>query len=310
MSTPRTIASLATAPVVDASTLDVGSMRDFMLTHGPQIVVVVCLAQLCAVALRALLIRVGLGKTPSQLTKMEESARRRSTQLAFVQTAGVIAIWLMAGLTIMAMLRINLAPILTGAGVLGVVVGLGAQGLVRDFVRGWQLLTEDRVRVGDIVQVGTITGTVEHLDLRSLTMRGFDGVAHLIPTGTIDTISNLTYQFSQVVLDVPASYDDEPDKVIALLKQITSELEADGTWKEFLLESPRVLGLQEFGASAITYRVTFKVRASWQWAIARELRRRLWYAFRDSGLRFPYEHLSISVEGAKAMAMDDAPPLK
>jgi small conductance mechanosensitive channel len=244
--------------------------------------------------LKNLLRKLGLKDSGMDLAKAEDSVRRRSTLLKLTYTFASFAMWLIGLLMILSLLGINVAPLLAGAGVAGIAIGFGAQSLVQDILAGIFILLDEKVRVGDVLQVNGVGGVVERLDLRTLTLRDFNGDAHIVNWGKIDRLTNLTLHWSRVVLEVGVAYEHEPDMVIAVLQEVANALHADAEWADYFLEEPQVLGIANFGDSAIIYRLTVRVRAAYQWTLSRELRRRIWYAFRDHGIAFPYPHLTHS----------------
>ncbi|HYE80370.1 MAG TPA: mechanosensitive ion channel family protein, partial [bacterium] len=250
-----------------------------LLANGLRIILIILLTLAALWLFRRILTRLGWGRAASALTKMDDRQRRLSTILAMANTVGSILIWGVAGAMILGQLGVGVAPLLTGAGVIGIAIGFGAQSTIRNILAGITLLLNDRIRVGDIVTVNTMFGTVEEITLHATVLRGFNGDAYIIPNGLVETVTNHTYRFSNVLMDIGVDYSSEPDRVIGVLTRVTEELQQDSQWAEYFLEPPRILGIQGFSESAVLYRVVLRVRASWQWSIARELRRRLWYAF-------------------------------
>lgn len=273
--------------------MDIETLSASLMANGARIILIIVVIAVGLWLIRRLLQRFGMAMTGQQLIRMDDKARRLNTFLRLGYTLLTIVVWALGTLAILSILGINIAPFIAGAGVLGIAVGFGSQSLVKDVLSGFFLLMDDRIRVGDVVELGGVSGVVERLDLRSVTLRAFNGDAQIIPWGTLDRVTNMTYQWSRTLLDVGVDYRAEPDKVIAVMLDTAQALREDPRWSEDFLGEPEVLGIIEFADSAVVYRVTMQVRNARQWAIGRELRRRLWYAFREQGIEFPFPHRTL-----------------
>jgi small conductance mechanosensitive channel len=194
---------------------------------------------------------------------------------------------------LLAEVGVDLAPLLAAAGIGGLAIGFGAQNLVRDVITGFFILLEDHVRVGDVVRVGGKGGLVEGISLRVLTLRDFDGSVHLIPHGTIETITNMTKDFSYYLLDVGVAYREDVDEVMAVLKEVGAELRRDPEFAPDILEDLEVVGVDDFAASQVTIKVRIKTVPIKQWRVGRELRRRIKKAFDTYGIEIPFPHLTL-----------------
>lgn len=269
-----------------------------LTTHSLRILLILVLTTAGLWLLRRLFRRLGLRDNAFELSKADDQVRRTSTILRLTYTFILVVAWLIASLTILSLLGINITPLLAGAGVVGIALGFGAQSLVQDIIAGLFILLEEKVRVGDVLQVNGVTGVVERLDMRTLTLRDFNGDAHFIQWGKLDRVTNLTLHWSRMMIEVSAPYDAEPDQVIAVLQATALSLHDDPEWTDYFLEEPQVLGITNLADSAIVYRITCRVRASYQWTLARELRRRVWYGFRDAGLSFPFPQQTQSFDAS------------
>jgi small-conductance mechanosensitive channel len=183
---------------------------------------------------------------------------------------------------------INIASLLASAGVAGLAVGLGAQTLIKDLIGGFFVLVENQYAVGDTIQVGSLTGQVEHLTLRTTTIRGADGELHVIPNGEVRIVSNLTKEWSRAVVDVGVAYEEDLDRVLGVLGDTAASFALDPVFAPHLLEAPQVLGPMSLGDWAITVRVMVKTWPGRQWEIARELRKRILAACDREGIVLPY----------------------
>ena len=175
------------------------------------------------------------------------SARVR-TLLPMLRTVLGVFILVFVVLNALSQLGLNVAPLLAGAGVVGLAIGFGSQTLVRDVITGVFLLLEDAVAVGDVVQVGGLSGVVEHLSIRSIKLRAQDGSIHIVPFSSVTTVTNMTRDFSFAVVDVTVGYREETDAVIEVLSAISKEMRAKPKWQPVMRDDLDVLGVEKFRA--------------------------------------------------------------
>ena len=218
------------------------------------------------------------------LDALERAKRARTLGgvLSSVTTVVVIAI---AMLMILDELEVNTSPVLTGAGILGVALGFGAQTLVRDLIGGFFLILENQVRVGDVVAMNGIGGLVEAINLRTTILRDEEGTVHVIPNGAVTTLANRSIQFSYYVINLPLAYSEDPDRVSTLLRKIADELRADDAFRPFILEPLEIIGVDAFEEHALRLKIRIKTAPLKQWYVGRELRRRMHRALRDAGIQ-------------------------
>lgn len=224
-----------------------------------------------------------------------ERAKRARTLGGLLSNVVVVGVVALAALMMLRELKVDIVPLLTGAGVAGVALGFGAQTLVRDVIAGFFLILEGQVRVGDVVAVNNVSGLVEAINLRTLVLRDFDGTVHVIPAGTITLLSNRAREFAYAVLTVNVGYESDPDRVIALLKTIGAELQADPAWQPHVLAPIEVTGIESLGDWAVTIQFRIKTPPLKQWDIGRELRRRIKKTFEAEGIRFPRPAQDVAV---------------
>ena len=215
-----------------------------------------------------------------------EHTKRARTLAALVQRVLTIAVVSIGALTILRELRVDITPILTGAGIVGLAVGFGAQTLVRDIISGFFVILENQVRVGDAAVINGVSGLVEAVNLRTIVLRDGEGVVHIFPNGAVTTLANRTKDYSYAVVDVGIAYREDPDAVIALLKDIGSTLAADSAFRDSVLEPVEVTGIEALGDAQVTIRTRIKTVPLRQWDVAREFRRRIKIAFDKAGIRF------------------------
>jgi len=213
--------------------------------------------------------------------------QRAETIGAVLRSVVTIVIWSIAVLTILEILGINLAPLIAGAGIAGVALGFGAQSLVRDFLSGMFMLMEDQFGVGDVVDTGVATGTVEGVSLRTTRLRDVDGVVWHIPNGTILRVGNKSQQWSRAVVDVPVAFEADTDVATDVIHGV-----AEGIWHEpdyasVILAEPSVLGVESLAPGRVVIRVVVRTQPQQQWRVERELRVRIKAALDAAGIALP-----------------------
>jgi small conductance mechanosensitive channel len=190
---------------------------------------------------------------------------------------------------------VNLGPLIAGAGIAGVAIGFGAQSLVKDFLSGIFMLVEDQYGVGDIVDVGEATGTVEAVTLRTTRIRSVDGTVWHVPNGTIDRVGNMSQQWARALLDVDVAYGTDIDDAQRVIKAVADAVAEDPEWRHRILEPPEVWGIESMGPDAISIRLVVKTRPGDQFPVMRELRRRLSDTFLSEGIEMPFPQRSVWV---------------
>jgi small conductance mechanosensitive channel len=169
-------------------------------------------------------------------------------------------------------------------------VGFGAQSFVKDVISGFFIILENQYRIGDVVEVAGVSGLVESVNLRKTVLRDLEGKVHTVPNGEIKVVSNLSKEWSRVVLDIGISYREEIDSIIDLLTQIAKELEREEPYKGAILEPAQILGVERFGESQLVIRMIVKTMPLKQWDVGRELRRRIKNRFDEKGIQIPLPH--------------------
>jgi small conductance mechanosensitive channel len=212
-------------------------------------------------------------------TQSVERQKRAQTLSEIVRAAATSLLFIITVMLLLEEIGINITPLLTAAGIGGLAIGFGAQNLVRDLITGFFLLLEDQIRVGDIVKVGDKGGLVEQLGLRVLILRDFDGSVHMIPNGSITTVTNQTKDYSYAVLRIGVSYHTDIDEAVAVLMQVGADLRRDPQFAADLLEEVQVVGVDDFADAQVKLTLRVKTIPSQQWRVSRELRRRIKKAF-------------------------------
>ncbi len=251
--------------------------------------------------LAARLVRGWLRRTEARLVAEKtrdapapgDDVRRAQTLIKLARQVLVVVVWVVAGLMALAEVGVNIAPILAGAGVMGLAVGFGAQNLVRDVISGFFVILEDQVRVGDIVTINGTSGQVEKITLRTIVLRDVQGVVHVFPHGTITTLANGSSGWSGYVVDVGVAYKEDTDRVSEVIRAVAAEMRADEVFGPLMLEDAEVLGVDRFADSAVVIRVRLKTLPLKQWVVGREFNRRLKKAFDREGIEIPFPHVSL-----------------
>lgn len=181
----------------------------------------------------------------------------------------------------------DIAPLIAGAGIVGLAVGFGAQGLVSDVVTGFFILLEKQIEVDDYVTTAGLDGVVEEVGLRTTKLRGFDGTLHYIPNRQITNVSNHSRGTMRALVDISIAYDENIEEVIKILQQACDEFARE---EEVIKEGPNVLGVQNFGASDVIIRIIAKTDNMSQWEIERKLRHRLKETLDQHGIEIPFPH--------------------
>jgi len=196
---------------------------------------------------------------------------------------GVLGVILL--LTISSELGFDIGPILASAGILGLAAGFGAQSLVKDVISGFFILLEDQFGIGDVIRVGEHSGTVEQMSLRATVLRNLEGQVHVIPNGSIQTVTVLTKEWARAVVDVTVAYKESLDEVFKALGRVGERLYKD--WPDRILERPAILGVEDLSTDGVKIRLIAKTSPLKQWDVMRDWRKRIKEEFDRSGMEMP-----------------------
>jgi small-conductance mechanosensitive channel len=199
-------------------------------------------------------------------------------------------------LNILTEIGVNVAPLLAGAGVVGLAIGFGSQKLVQDVITGIFLLFEDAVAVGDVVLVSGLSGVVEHLSIRSIKLRAQDGSIHIVPFSAVTTVTNMTRDFSFAVVDVNVAYGEDTDRVVEVLQEIAAGLRADPKFGPVIRDELDMLGVERLAESGVLIRCRIKTDPLARWNIGREMYRRIKRRFDELGIEIPYPHQKLVID--------------
>jgi moderate conductance mechanosensitive channel len=285
--------TLPCGPAGDASSLCLSVYRstgnavlaqlsDTLLVKPAKIILIFAVAFLVRRILHRLLGRLINGK-----------ARRVETVAALIRSVVSAAVWTTAALMALSELGLNLGPLIAGAGIVGVAVGFGAQNLVRDFLSGIFMLMEDQYGVGDIIDAGPATGTVESIGLRTTRIRDVNGTVWHLPNGHIERVGNKSQLWSRALLDIGVSYQTDIAHATEVIKRTAQSMCEDPAYSESILSEPEVWGVESLGVDAVTIRLVLKTAPNDQFKISRELRARIKAAFDAAGIEIPFPQRTI-----------------
>lgn len=218
---------------------------------------------------------------------------RAKTLLTVARNALLVVLVVMSTLVILSELGINIAPLLAGAGVLGLAIGFGAQRLVQDVITGVFILMQDLMAVGDVVKLGDRAGLVEAISIRTVQLRDLSGTVHTIPFSAIDTVSNLTRDFSFYVFDLGVAYREDVDEVMEVIRQVGEELRSDPEVGPVVLEPLEIFGVDAFGDSAVVIKGRIKTKPIKQWMVGRAFNRLIKRRFDELGIEIPFPHRTV-----------------
>jgi small conductance mechanosensitive channel len=235
------------------------------------------------------------------------SAARATTLSHLLRSATTVVVWTIAGVMILGELGVALGPLIAGAGIAGVALGFGAQSLVKDFISGTFMLIEDQYGVGDIIDAGEASGTVEAVSLRTTRLRDVNGTVWHIPNGNILRIGNMSQQWARALLDVSLATDTDVDHAQDVIKRVADSVWNDSDWHGEILEEPEVWGVERLGPDAIVIRLVVKTKPAEQFTVMRELRRRLLEAFAAEGVELPDPGRVVWVEREAGTSQESEP---
>lgn len=235
----------------------------------------------------------------------EPTTRRAKTISGLLRAATIITIWVVAILTVLAELGVEIGPLLAAAGIGGIVIGLGAQTFIKDLIGGFFVLAERQYDIGDVVEVGGATGVVESIGIRTTILRGLDASRYVVPNGEVRVSTNMTRDFSRYLLDLPIPYDVDPQKAIDIVKATGEQMRSEPGWADEISGPVEVLGVEDYAESAVTIRLYVPCKPGRQWAAGREFRRRLKEALDAEGISIPFPHRELIFRQGSAVGTTD-----
>lgn len=258
----------------------------YVLLHDklPRILVTILIAIVLMRILNVLSRRLARVEQSGLVTSSVRLQQLRTIS-SIIRSVGATAILFFTAVTILFDFGIHVEPLLASAGIAGLAVGFGAQTLVHDFLNGFFILVENWFDVGDMVKIGAFQGTVESLTMRITVLRDADGSVHTIPNSSITVVTNLTRDWTLIAMHVTVDYQENSDRVVELLKQIGDELHRDERFAESIVDDPQVPGIDRISGNEVDYLILVKTRPGEQYAVSRELRRRIKDCFERNHVR-------------------------
>jgi moderate conductance mechanosensitive channel len=294
----RALIFLVTAAIVGIPALRLAGYRPFS-TRNPEAFTEWLLGaglRITAIAIAAyIIVRIGTTATRQLEREMStgtgldviERTKRAQTIGRLLRNFLSVVIVMIAGLTALRELGVDITPALTGAGILGLAVGFGAQTLVRDVISGFFLILEDQVRVGDVAVVNGQGGLVEAVRLRTIVLRDEEGTVHVFPNGEVKTLANKSKDFAYYVISVGVIYDEDPDRVADAMKDAADSLMTDPEFRVHILEPLEIYGVDAFEMTQLVVKGRIKTVPLKQWTVGRELRKRIARTLKERGVRMP-----------------------
>src|SRR3989337_4118909 len=236
----------------------INNLITWLTTSGVRVVVIVMGAYVLLKLLSILIGRVEkmiVKKDEGEFFATLETEKRVKTLGSILKKATFVALFIIALMMVLKEVGMDIAPIITGAGIVGLAVGFGAQNLVRDIISGFFIIMENQVRVGDVAVINGTGGLVEEINLRTIVLRDLEGTVHVFQNGAINTLSNRTKDFSYYVIDLNVAYSQDPDRIVGLVRQVGEDLLADPAHRPNILEPVEVLGVDAFLDTKLTVKL-------------------------------------------------------
>jgi small conductance mechanosensitive channel len=267
----------------------------WLLQHGPRLLLIVAGMFVFHRLSRAFSRRavVMMSQGASKRGTHQDRENRAQTLVGVFNHALSLLVLGGGSLMILDEVGIPIVPLMGGAAVLGLAVAFGAQNLIKDYFSGFMVLLEDQYGINDVVTIGSISGLVEHISLRTTVLRDLEGIVHFIPHGTITTVSNQTHGWSRALFDVGIDYKENVDRVMDVLLELGRELRRDSVFGPLILDDPEMLGVDNLADSSVVVKFFLKTRPLQQWTVKREMLRRIKKRFDELGIEIPYPHQTV-----------------
>lgn len=268
--------------------LDSRNIQKWFQNRGPQLGLIVCAMAFLYLILRSTSRRV-VFLFANRHNRGSETDRdnRVNTLVGVFRSISTMAIFGGGGLIFLDQAGVPVVPLMGGAAVIGLAVAFGAQNLIKDYFTGFMILMEDQYSVNDVVKIGGIAGQVEKLTPRVTVLRDAEGTLHFIPHGTITSVSNLTHTWSRAVFDIPIPYDADLDRAMLALMEVAQGMRTDPGFGGDVIEDPEMLGVDSYSEAGVIVRFVLKTRPLRQWAVKREMLRRIKHRLDQIGIGIP-----------------------
>jgi len=222
-----------------------------------------------------------------------ELEKRAATIGGLAKKSMFVLIWAIAWLMVLKEMNFDVRPLLAGAGVAGVAIGLGAQNIIKDILGGLFLMMENQIRINDVAIINGKGGLVEQINLRTTVLRAEDGAVHVFPNGGIQSLANLTREYSYYVFSISVAYEEDTDHVMAVLKELGEQLMADDPYRSAILAPLEIFGVDQLGDAGVVVKARFKTLPSQQWLVGREMNARIKNRFREAQIHLPFPTQTI-----------------
>ena len=277
--------------------ITLNQFANWIVNQAPSILLIIILLFVALKVLKLIIQRLKkiliYRATKSEKINTQEAEKRITTLMGILKGLGKIIIWSVFSMILLQKFGVDIGPILAGAGILGLAVGFGAQELVRDFISGFFILLENQIRTGDYGIINGTEGLVEKIELRTMTLRDVSGVVHVFQNGKINSLSNMTKEWSAIVLNIGVAYKEDVDEVMRIMQQVGETMLKDTETKDRILEPLLIMGLDKFSDSAVVIKARLKTVPGEQWSLGREYRKRLKKVFDDKGIEIPFPHTTV-----------------
>lgn len=257
---------------------------EFLRKDAPKILFIIVLALVLIRVMKAITNRLATFSRQQSLPTGVRTQQLR-TLAGVIHSVSVFVIVFLALMQILPVLGINMGPLLASAGIAGLAIGFGAQTLVKDVINGFFVLMENQYDIGDVVRIAGVSGTVEGMTLRRTTLRDVDGAMHIIPNSEIKIVSNLTRDWAQVSLHIAVDYKESSERIVQLLTEVGTELKNDPHFGDSLVSQPEVPGIDRIAPGEVDYLMLVKTKPGQQYAVTRELRRRIKECFEKNNIQ-------------------------
>ena len=241
--------------------------------------------------IRALLSKVR--RVLVQHSQDDERDKRITTVVRAIKHVVSVVLVAVVVMLVLAEFGVSIAPLLGAAGVAGIAVGLAAQGLAKDFIRGFSLLVDDQIRVGDAVEIAGKSGVVEEVTTRCITLRDYDGTVHFVPAGEIQTVTNRSYGFAYATFDVRIANDADVDQAMEAMREVAEELRTDASFKRQIIEPIEIAGVDQWAEASVAIKARIRVAPGAQGTVRREMLRRLKLRFDRDGIELPVQQVTL-----------------
>ena len=275
----------------------------FLIIAALRIPVRVCLVALIAYLLIRLTyafiakLSAAILKSYDANLRINQRPQLRISTISRILRSVTTVVWIAVGILIaLSISGVNIAPILAGAGIIGLAISLASQNLIKDTINGFLIILEDQYAVGDVINVGNFSGLVENINLRITQLRDAEGRLITIPNSEIKIVANHSNQWSRADVSIPIAYQADVDKAIAIIDRLGEEIITDKQWQGVIWEPPQILGVESFSDRGIIIRVWIKTEPLKQWEVAREFRRCAKIAFDRAGMPIPLPQQQIWLE--------------